>query len=86
MAYALDLDPRLNLHGSLPEPAVDGSTLSLSFHAMSPGIAYRVETSTDLLTWTTRGVSQSAPGADGRSTATVLRDAPTRFLRLVVWD
>ena len=86
MAYALDLDPRHNLQGSLPVPVLDGSTLSLSFHATSPGITYRVETSTDLTHWTTTGVTQSAPGADDRSTATVLRDSPDRFLRLVVGD
>ena len=86
MAYALDLDPRLNLRGSLPEPVLDGNSLSLSFHATSPGITYRVETSTDLTHWTTNGVTQSVPGADDRSTASVLRDSPTRFLRLVVGD
>ena len=33
MAYALDLDPRLNLQGSLPVSVRNGNTLSLSFHA-----------------------------------------------------
>jgi hypothetical protein len=32
------------------------------------------------------GVTQSAPGPGHRSTATVVRDAPERFLRLVVED
>ena len=48
MAYALDLDPRLNLRGSLPAPVLGPVTLSLSFHGTSPGITYQVETSTDL--------------------------------------
>ena len=86
MAYALDLDPRLNLQGSLPVPVRNGNTLSLSFHATSPGITYRVETSTDLHDWKLKGVNQSAPGPDGRSTATVSLDSPRRFLRLVVED
>ncbi len=86
MAYALDLDPSLNLQASLPVPILDGNTLSLTFHATSPGITYKVETSTDLQTWKIKGVTQSAPGPDGRSTATVSLDAPRRFLRLVVED
>jgi hypothetical protein len=61
-------------------------TLSLNFHATSAGITYRAETSTDLRTWTTNGVTQSVPGADGRSTATIARDGPQRFLRLAIED
>ena len=86
MAYALDLDPNLNLQGSLPVPALNGNTLSLSFHSTSPGITYKVETSTDLHEWKLKGVTQSAPGPDGRSTATVSLDSPRRFLRLTVED
>jgi hypothetical protein len=85
-AYALNLDPRLNLRGRLPGPVLGANTLSLNFHASSPGITYTVETSTNLTHWTTTGVTQTAPGADGRSTASVLRDAPQRFLRLLVED
>ncbi len=84
MAYALDLDPSLNLRSSLPVPVLDGNTLSLSFHAASPGISYRVETSADLKNWTTTGVTQSVPGADQRSIATVPLGASSRFLRLAV--
>ena len=86
MAYALDLDPGINLQGSLPVPVRIGNTLSLSFHATSPGITYKVETSTDLHEWKLKGVTQSAPGPDGRSTATVSLDSPRRFLRLTVED
>ena len=86
MAYALDLDPLLNVQGGLPEPVLGMDALNLTFHATSPGITYSVETSTDLQNWTTEGVTQSAPGPDHRSTATVPRDAPNRFLRLVVGE
>ena len=43
-------------------------------------------TSTDLHDWKLKGVNQSAPGPDGRSTATVTLDSPRRFLCLVVED
>jgi hypothetical protein len=86
MAYALNLDPRHNVRSSLPVPMSNGDKLSLNFHATSPGVTYRVETSTDLQAWTTSGVTQSAPGPDQRSTATIPFDGPSRFLRLTVED
>jgi len=84
MAYALNLDPRLNLTGSLPQATLQGDTLSLTFYAASPGLNYRVEASADLSQWSTNGVTQSAPTPDGQSTATVPRSSPYRFLRLAV--
>lgn len=86
LAYALNLDPRLNLQSSLPVAVHGANTLSLSFHETSPGITYHVETSTDLQNWSTAGVTQSLPGPDQKSTATVARDGPRRFLRLLVAD
>ena len=84
MAYALDLDPRQNLASRLPIPIIDADVLSLTFHAARAGINYRVETSTDLRVWTIEGVITSEFDADGFRTATVSRDSPQRFLRLVV--
>ena len=82
MGWALKLDPRTNQASQVPVPVLNGNSLSLSFHASTPGFTYRAETSTDLVNWTTTGVTQSAPGPDGRSTATVALDAPARYLRL----
>ena len=84
MAFALDLDPTIPQRRQLPVPVLAGNTLSLSFPANKPGLTYRAETSTNLTRWTSTGVTQSAPGPDGRSTASVPLDAPSRFLRLVV--
>jgi hypothetical protein len=84
MAYALDLDPRLNLASSLPKTALQANTMGLTFHATRPGLTYRVEASSDLAQWSAVGVTQSAPGADGLSTATIPRSGPNRFLRLAV--
>ena len=86
MAYALNLDPRINLTASLPAPVLNSDRLSLTFHAAAPGIIYRVETSTGLDRWTTEGVTLSAIGADQRRTASVARSGPGRFLRLKVVD
>ena len=86
MAYALNLDPNLNLRSSLPAPVLGPQNLSLSFHGIRSGITYAAETSTDLLNWTTAGAILSAPGPDGRRTASVPRDGPVRYLRLAVAD
>ena len=84
LAYALDLDPTLPQRRQLPVPVHDGNALSLNFPDSRPGLTYRAETSADLTQWTATGVTQSAPGPDGRSTSRVSLDAPSRFLRLVV--
>lgn len=84
LAYGLDLDPNLNLRASLPFPGLSQGTLRMTFHAASPGINYTVETSTDLRTWTTDGVTLSDLDADNHRTASVNLDLPRRFLRLVV--
>jgi hypothetical protein len=84
LAYALDLDPHRSPAASLPDPVLGPDGLHIDFHATSPGITYRVETSGDLARWTTEGVVVSPPGADQRSTAVVPRDGASRFLRLVV--
>jgi hypothetical protein len=86
MAYALDLDPNLNLRSSLPQPVLDTGTLSISFYAASGGITYTVESSIALGIWTTEGVTVSPLDIDGRSTASVGLDSPSKFLRLVVDD
>ena len=70
----------------MPVPVLNANNLSLSFHGRSPRITYRAETSIDMTNWTTTGVTQSAPGPDGRSTASVPLDAPSRFLRIAVDD
>ena len=85
MAYALDLDPNKNLRNQLPTFALSGDSLSLSFHAASRGVTYTVETSTDLVHWHTEGVSLSElDDISLQRTASISRDGPQRFLRLVV--
>ncbi len=84
MAYALDLDPKQNLRGRLPVPILDKDSLRLTFPATRAPLTYTVQTSTDLQNWSTQGVTIGEPDADGLRTATVPRDTPQRFLRLVV--
>ena len=84
MAYALNLSPDMNLQGNLPQPVVDGSSFSMAFHSTSEGITYTVESSTDLKTWTATGVTVTDPDLSGMVTASVERNFPQRYLRLVI--
>ena len=84
MAYALNLDPKLNLASSLPKPVITGNQMNLTFYAGSAGVTYSVESSTDLKTWSTTGVTLSAPDANQFRTASVPTTDPHRYLRLVV--
>ncbi|MCX6880887.1 MAG: hypothetical protein NTW21_44870 [Verrucomicrobia bacterium] len=83
-AYALDLDPNLNLSGSLPKPLLAGNQLSLTFHAGRDDVTYAVETSTDLQTWSTAEVTLTTPDGNKFRTASVSAASPRRFLRLTV--
>ena len=86
MAYALNLDPSLDLSGSLPKAEMDGNSMSITYYAFSPHITYTVETSTNLQSWTTSGLSISMIMLDQgyRFSATVDLAEPSRFLRLKV--
>ena len=72
------------LNARLPQPVLGAQTLSLTFYGGSLGVLYRVETSRDLITWTTEGVSTVLTGLNGDRTASVLRTGESRYLRLVV--
>lgn len=82
-AYALDLEPGPRAGGQIPAPVLDQDSLSLTFHASSPGIRYSVQTTTDPITWTGDGVALSGLSPDGKRTATVGVDQARRMMRLV---
>ena len=85
MAYALRLNPRINLSRQMPQPELNQEFLSLSFHGGARGIRYLVETSTDLRTWNTDGVEiLERPWRGWRSRVEVRRDGRSRYLRLRV--
>lgn len=84
MAYALNLNPRDNLASSMPQSGLGGGFLSITYYAAKAGIIYRVETSGDLKTWTTQGVSISPQNANGFRTASVPATDAGRYVRLAV--
>jgi hypothetical protein len=84
MAYALDLDPRENLSGAVPQVVFSPTQMSLSYHSAAEGVTYVVEVSPDLKTWSDVGVTVTGPDANGISTATANRTGDVRFMRLAV--
>jgi hypothetical protein len=84
MAYALNLDPRENLSGAVPQTVFTPTQMSLSYHSVADGVTYRVEVSPDLKTWSPVGVTVTGPDANGISTATANRTGEVRFMRLAV--
>lgn len=82
MARALNLDPHRNLSGEMPQPVIAGNQMSMSFYAAAAGINYVVETSTNLVDWSSEGVTRSGP--DTQRTETVALSNPGRYMRLGV--
>ena len=84
MSYALNLDPTKNQSATIPKPVISGSQMSLTYYAGSSGIAYSVEVSTDLQSWSTSGVTVSVPDTNSFCTATVPVTGSNCFMRLKV--
>jgi hypothetical protein len=85
VAYALNFDPHQILSDRVPVATLDETKLSLLFNANNPRVNYIVETSTDMVTWTSDGVTTTfTQDEEGQSIAEVPRDGQQRFLRLVL--
>ncbi len=84
LKYALNLNPWVDGHMGLPQPAVANGYLELIFTAYQSDVIYNVEASTDLATWSTDGVVIN-PNDNLQDTAIYpLPPSGTAFLRLVV--
>lgn len=81
VAYALNLDPNLNLSDRLPKPVLANNQLRLTYYAGMAGITYTVESSADMQTWSPGGVIVSDPDSNGFRAASVASGPARRFLR-----
>lgn len=82
--YAFDLDPFVPGGGrALPAPFAADGNLVLSFEAIRSDLIYSVETSTNLVNWTTQGVQWFTEGT-WREARVPLAGNPAVFLRIVV--
>ena len=87
LEYALDLAPLTPSTSGLPALATSAGQLTLTYKRARNDITYVVQTTTNLASpndWTTTGVAQGTPNADGTTTASIPTSNTTRFLRLQV--
>ncbi len=83
LEYAFDFDPAEDSSASLPKLLRSGGDATLSFPVPRATLNYRVERSTDMIGWSTAGVSVST--SSGIMTATCPMAASEKaFLRIVV--
>lgn len=91
--YRAPLDLRVSLPGRAPQLVMESDSMLMVVDArhdsaipggISTPFSYSVETSTDLRTWTTEGVTLGELRPDGLLPASVSRQGPNRFLRVVI--
>ncbi|WOO43520.1 InlB B-repeat-containing protein [Rubellicoccus peritrichatus] len=79
--YALNLPPSMK---GMPEPEISDSELSSTFYTGRDDVTYTIETSTDMINWTSTGVTLEDPDGDGYSKVKVAKDGTVRFIRITV--
>lgn len=84
MAYALDLNPNLNLVSSIPKPVFSEGQMTLTYHVGAYGVTYAVETGINLNDWSSEGVNYTDNSLESTQTAAVVASDPCRFMRIVV--
>ena len=84
MAYALNLDPKVNLSGRLPLPTFSSSQMAMTFYAGRPDVTYAVVASENLVSWTDTDVTLTPLDLQQMRTATVAISGQPKFMRLVV--
>lgn len=83
LKYAFNLPPLEPTTSPIPAPVATGDTLTLAFEAIRPELAYTVEASTDLTTWSTDGVTLQENDTQRIATYSTT-GVPRAFLRIRV--
>lgn len=83
-AYAFDLDPHEQNGRKLPRPGIEGNSVIVRYHALSPGIRYFPERSEDLIDWVPMS-SELVWSASGKlEQASWSMDSRSQYLRVRV--
>jgi hypothetical protein len=84
LEFAGERNPRHAESEALLDPYATESGLGCRYYAGNPGVLYRIETSGDLVHWTTEGVEISEPDPSNVRTAHVPLSGGRVFFRLAV--
>jgi rhamnogalacturonyl hydrolase YesR/predicted secreted protein len=83
LKYAFNLYPWTNAQSLLPQAQTSSGELTLTFQLLRSELSYTVEASTDLLNWTTSGITLQSSGSNVTASYPVSASQPA-FLRIVV--
>lgn len=84
LEYALGGDPARNDSLLAPQFSFGTSTMQLTFPRVRTDVLYEVETSTNLIKWSTASVTQGALTNPSTASISLVPGEPSRFLRLRV--
>jgi hypothetical protein len=79
--YALNLDPHATNSPALEHQLV-GNALEIAYYSTAPWVRYEPRASTNLLDWTTNGVTVTGPDPEGISTAVISLLEEVGFMQL----
>jgi len=83
--YALNLNPLMDGRPLLPQLILSAGNLTLSFNTPPSDISYTVQSSTDLINWSTAGVTQTNDKVNSTVTASyAISPSMPAFLRVLV--
>jgi len=83
--YAFNLAPLSNQQANLPHATISAGKLTLVFNKTASDITYTVQSSTDLVTWSTTDPSLSVQTNGSQVTASyTMTGHPTAFLRILI--
>jgi len=83
MKYAFNLNPLTDDNLDLPQPAISNGQLTLTFPTLQTDLIYTVQASTDLINWSTSGVTVQANGSQMSASYSLSGNTPV-FLRIFV--
>jgi hypothetical protein len=84
LRYAFNLAPGAAGDAYSLKPPANGEDLEISFYSMADDVIYIVETSVDLIEWTTDNVTVTEDLENGRTTAKVPYTEGSNFIRIRV--
>ena len=81
--YAFNLSPMINGQAVLPQPLISNGELTLTYPMLRDDVSYTVQTSADLVNWSTAGIAL-LPSGNEVTASYELPGSGLVFIRVVV--